>query len=54
VKRSASYPKKRYALQELDAGEGPTDALKWVERELIEIDRLLSDALSAPKKTYPD
>jgi hypothetical protein len=54
VKRSASYPKKRYAIRELDAGEGATDALKWVERELMEIDRLLSDALSAPKNTYLD
>jgi hypothetical protein len=54
VKPSASYPKRRYAIRELDAGEGTTDALKWVERELMEIDRLLSDALSAPKNTYLD
>lgn len=48
MKRSASYPKKRYAVRELEVGEGATDALRWVERELTEIDRLISEALKAP------
>lgn len=41
-------PKTRIVLHDLAPGEGPRDALKWVERELSEIDRLISEAL---KKT---
>jgi hypothetical protein len=49
VKCPTNYPRKRYAVRELQTGENATDALKWVERELMDIDRLISEALNTPK-----
>ena len=36
----------RKAQRELGPGELPTDALDWLERELNEIDRLISKELN--------
>lgn len=38
----------RYAERDLGPGEVPADALAWLERELTEIDRLISEALNNP------
>ena len=50
MKAPGTPRRKRFAVRELDAGEGATDALRWVEQELMNIDGVISEALRLPSK----